>query len=167
MIFADFLSCSNPGLSNAQRALVPPQPIHWWSERACFCWAPINWGGICTLKSLLEYAPRLASDLRLSQSAAGRDTGRSVGLLRGWSGSVDPARDRNSPRDSHHPAVNGPRRGNSGRLGVTAVYFAITLIISLIEWTELARPEASAGTCWRELPPVAWSERPRVIPEIL
>src|SRR5687768_9925542 len=32
VIFADFLAYSDPGLSNAQRALVPPQDIHWWSH---------------------------------------------------------------------------------------------------------------------------------------
>ena len=62
------------------------------------------------------------------------------GLHGGVVDTVDPARDRDPALDPDHPAVDGPRRRAARKLvAATQVYFAITVIISLIGWTELAR----------------------------
>ena len=62
------------------------------------------------------------------------------GLLRRLDRHRDPARHRDPPLDPDHPAVDGPCRRGARRPGRRQqVYFAITIIISLIGWTELAR----------------------------
>ena len=61
------------------------------------------------------------------------------GLYGGWIDTRDPARDRDPALDPDDPAVDGAGRGAARHWRVTQVYFAITIIISLIGWTELAR----------------------------
>ena len=50
-----------------------------------------------------------------------------------------PARHRDPALDPDDPALDGPGGGGAEGLDVVQVYFVITIILSLIGWTELAR----------------------------
>ena len=58
-----------------------------------------------------------------------------------WRGDrhLDPTADRDYSFDSHDSALDGPGCGAAREWSVRQVYFAITIIISFIGWTELAR----------------------------
>ena len=65
---------------------------------------------------------------------------RHLGLLRRRGRHRDPARDRVPPLDPADPALDGAGGGAAaGVVAVAASIFAITLILSLIGWTGLAR----------------------------
>ena len=61
------------------------------------------------------------------------------GLYGGIVDTVDPAPDRDRALDPDHPAVDGLAAALPNTWSSLQVYFAITVIISLIGWTDLAR----------------------------
>lgn len=204
VIFADFLAYSDPRASDAQRALVAPQPLHLWADGR---WAP-HVHALARVRNpetlVLEYTPDEAARLPVKFFAHGYPY-RLFGLIptdRHLLGTVGTPTEKSVfllgsdqlGRDLYSRIVLGIRTsltiglvavfmslilgvtlgGISGyyggkvdlaiqRLieilraiptiplwmglavaipagwGVTAVYFAITIIISLIGWTELGR----------------------------
>lgn len=204
VIFADFLAYSNPGMSNAQRALIPPQTITFWSDGR---FEP-HVNGVVRARNpdtfVVEYTPDpsvripvvlfargypyrlfglIPTDIHLigtlgtppemslylmgtdylgrdlySRIVLGIRTSLTIGLvavlvsvmlgvtLGGisgyYAGTVDLLVQRLIEILRAIPTIPlwmGLAVAIPAEWGVTAVYFAITIIISLIGWTELAR----------------------------
>jgi peptide/nickel transport system permease protein len=204
VVFADFLAYADPRRSNAERTLVPPQPIHFWDEGR---FAPYVYGLTRSRNPdtfVLEYVPDesvriplewfargypyrlfglIPTDIHLLGTAGataetslfllgsdqlGRDlysrivlairTSLTIGLaavfvslmlgvvLGGVSGYYGGGADLAIQRVIEIlraiptiPLWMGLAVAVPAGWSITAVYLAITLIISLIGWTELAR----------------------------
>lgn len=204
VIFADFLAYSNPALSNAQRAMAPPQPIHLMSEGRFFPHVnalvrsrdpetfdvrylpdpstkipvvlfaegyPYRLFGVIETNIHLigaQGAPTEASIFLFGSDQLGRDLfsrimlairtslmigvaavcvslalGMVMGAISGYYGGIiDTVIQRLIEILRAIPTIPlwmGLAAAIPASWGITMVYFAMTLIIALIGWTELAR----------------------------
>lgn len=149
---ADVLATTDPELSDAKRSLMPPQRIHWfdgWSLRP-HVYAVKGARDPKTFKrvyrdlwSRLLYATRISVSIGLVGVTLSLFLGVLLGGLSGfYSGWVDTLIQRIIEIFRSIPTIPlwmGLAAALPRDWSILQVYFAITIIISLLGWTELAR----------------------------
>src|SRR5206468_1036096 len=139
---ADFLAYSDPNASEAQRSLMPPQPIHWFDDGR---FRPHVYGlkgerDPQTFKRVYRPDPEVKVPIRFF--ARGFEYHFLGGLSGFYGGVVDTVIQRVIEILRSIPTIPlwmGLAAALPRDWTILQVYFAITIIISLLGWTELAR----------------------------